>query len=123
MCNDVELVTRSVQFTVTRSVEQLLVKSSSPPRLLRCFCRLAGSGRRRLHTESSQQAGHLQQGVDTFNHPHVSVTDLLEQKITTAPSEREMERLLIYDSVACLHEEAELCLTLMNSSLRYSAIG
>lgn len=38
----------------------------------------AGSRWRRFAAESTQQTSHLQQGVHTFSHPHVSVTDLLQ---------------------------------------------
>lgn len=40
--------------------------------------RSAGGGGRRLAAQSTQQTSHLQQGVDAFSHPHVSVTNLLK---------------------------------------------
>lgn len=40
----------------------------------------AGSRWRCFAAESTQQTGHLQQGVHTFSHPHVSVTDLLQDR-------------------------------------------
>lgn len=46
--------------------------------------RSAGSRGRRLAAEATQQTGHLQQGVDAFSHPHVSVTNLLKHDTTSA---------------------------------------
>lgn len=42
-------------------------------------CSAGGRGRC-LAAESTQQTCHLQQGVHAFSHPHVSVTDLLEER-------------------------------------------
>lgn len=52
-----------------------------PPREVTCRqWRSAGSRGRRLTAESGQKPRHLEQRVDPLSHPHVGVTDLLQEK-------------------------------------------